>query len=505
MRGSFTFLNQTVQMGEVDWRTPGPSRLWTYNLHYFGYAADIAWAHRLTGDVAFLRRIEALAATWIEQTADGTGTAWEPYTLSLRIVNWIHWLLIAGEGVEPDIRRRVHVSLHRQLRCLSSRIEWHILANHVLENLFALVAGGLLFDGTAARDWLSRGTRLLERELRVQVNLDGGHFERSPMYHALLTARVLETAALLNACGHTAADAVAEVGERMLAALRLLRRLDGTLHLINDSANNVAPALCSIAARSPRVVAAPSITHRVWSMPPSAFYGFRDDANGESLIIDAGAPSPSFQPGHAHCGLLSYELELNGRPVIVDSGVHGYDGDSYREYSRSTRAHNTVMIDDREQNEMWGVFRIARRAEVRRTSLGTAAETFHFEAAYSPYFDNKIVHVRRFVRDENGWTITDVVEGAHRRPLASFVHFHPGFALAMNGDVCIATDRRGAVHIRLAGFDQVDVVRAGSSPLQAWYLPEFGRALPAPLLMASIYHNRGQPFGVNIRWERHAS
>ena len=29
--------------------------------------------------------------------------------------------------------------------------------------------------------------------------------------------------------------------------------------------------------------------------------------------------------------------------------MHGYDGDPYREYVRSTRAHNTVMISGGEQ------------------------------------------------------------------------------------------------------------------------------------------------------------
>jgi len=37
-----------------------------------------------------------------------------------------------------------------------------------------------------------RGQRLLARELREQILPDGGHFERSPMYHAILLKDVLD-------------------------------------------------------------------------------------------------------------------------------------------------------------------------------------------------------------------------------------------------------------------------------------------------------------------------
>jgi hypothetical protein len=66
------------------------------------------------------------------------------------------------------------------------------------------------------------------------------------------------------------------------------------------------------------------------------------------MIIDCDAVSPSYQPGHTHCDMLSYELALDGRPVFVDTGVYDYEPSAERAWSRSTRAHNTVGVDGAE-------------------------------------------------------------------------------------------------------------------------------------------------------------
>jgi len=49
---------------------------------------------------------------------------------------------------------------------------------------------------------------------------------------------------------------------------------------------------------------------------------------------------------HRHAdnfNILLYEKNMN---ILVDSGKYSYDNDRYREYCKSTRAHNVVLIDD---------------------------------------------------------------------------------------------------------------------------------------------------------------
>src|SRR5690606_31907456 len=105
---------------------------------------------------------------------------WEPYPLSLRIVNWIKWAM-SGSTLSPTMEQ----SLAIQVRWLTGRLEYHLLGNHLFANAKALVMAGLFFKGPEADAWLAKGLSILEREVPQQLLPDGGHFERSTMYHAL--------------------------------------------------------------------------------------------------------------------------------------------------------------------------------------------------------------------------------------------------------------------------------------------------------------------------------
>ena len=128
----------------------------------------------------------------------------------LRIVNWIKWFLAAQPDQVLPSRPGSH-SLAVQTRWLRSRLEWHLLGNHLFANAKALVFAGLYFDGAEAQAWLVRGCAILARELPEQILADGGQFERSPMYHALALEDLLD---LLNLIG---------------ARRRRIRRLRATL------------------------------------------------------------------------------------------------------------------------------------------------------------------------------------------------------------------------------------------------------------------------------------
>ena len=155
-------------------------KLWLYNLHYFdGLAASADDEHR-----ALQRR---LVARWIAENPPGHGNGWEPYPISLRLVNWIKWSL-SGEALD----RAWLASLAVQARWLARHIEWHLLGNHLLANAKALLFAGLFFDGPEAWRWFEQGLSIYEREIPRQILADGGHFELSPMYHAIILEDFLD-------------------------------------------------------------------------------------------------------------------------------------------------------------------------------------------------------------------------------------------------------------------------------------------------------------------------
>ncbi|MCZ7560458.1 MAG: hypothetical protein M5U30_10700 [Burkholderiaceae bacterium] len=219
----FRFLSVERELAAPgDWDRADWPRLWRYNLHYFD---DLA-AHDAADRESWHR---ALIERWIADNPPGRGTGWEPYPVSLRIVNWIKWALAGGatdDGVAPRLSAAAVQSLAVQARWLRQRLEIHLLGNHLWANAKALVFAGAFFDGAEASGWRETGLALLRRELREQILPDGGHFERSPMYHATLLEDLLDLLQLgdryAGAIPAADLDAWRETSGRMLRWLRVM-------------------------------------------------------------------------------------------------------------------------------------------------------------------------------------------------------------------------------------------------------------------------------------------
>lgn len=499
--GVFRFLNHAERLSGVGWRRRYVNPLWSYNLHYFDFAVDLAWACRLTNDGQYAQRLEELLDSWIEGAVPGRGDGWDPYPTSLRVVNWIYALLLVGGRLEPGLRARVETEVYRQAAFLAHRLELHILANHLQKNYKALALAGLLFADARSHRWQRMGERGLWRELFEQVLDDGVHYERSPMYHAIALSDYLETVMLLRAAGRAVPDVVVERIRRMVHAMGVLSRPDGRLHLFNDAAQGISPSrawlsfLAGLALREhiPR-------PEGPIAVPAAGYFGWFGSAGGDRFLIDCGDPGPRYQPGHAHCDLLSFELDLGGRPVVVDSGTSGYDGDPLREYVRSTRAHNTLVIGGQEQSEVWGTFRMARRAVVLYARQTASQSRYRFAGAYSPFYSRRVSHHRTVTHRGSEWVIEDRVEGATEARLSGFVHLHPDFRIEeANVDRIVARSGDISITIEPFGVDGVVVRKGERDPAQGWYCPEFGKALPAPVVELVVNANDGRNFGYAIR------
>ena len=198
----FTFLNQTARPN--GWNDPALPKLWLYNLHYFDFLGEKL---KCEGEVE-QRKME-LVLKWIAENPAGYGNGWEPYPISLRVVNWIKWLgtrgeklkcevegegEAEGEGGEERSEALIRRSLTEQVEWLSKRLEYHLLANHLLANAKALVFAGAFLG---VEKWYRKGMAIYRKELPEQICADGVHFERSAMYHSIILEDVMDCFKLL--------------------------------------------------------------------------------------------------------------------------------------------------------------------------------------------------------------------------------------------------------------------------------------------------------------------
>lgn len=473
----FCFLNREKAFPntQVDWVSAGMPKLWRYNLHYFDY---------LSGSSRSRDEKAALISNWIARNATGAPDAWEPYTLSLRMVNWIKFFLLADTVLHHEW---LH-SLYAQGLWLEHNLEDHLLANHHLKNGVALFFAGVYFEGTDADRWLAKGRQILTDELDEQFLSDGGHFERSPMYHAISLVDYLDVLNLM--VGSQRAlhfEEQQRFTTRVHEALSFLDDIclpDGDIPLFNDAALGIAPSPDDILTYGNRILTykrrsfSAGLTTSAKSQ--TGYYVIRDAS--DMMVIDCGPVGPDYQPGHAHADTLSFELAVNGRRIIVDSGVYDYEPGRRRTYARSTRAHNTLCIDQQDQSETWGVFRVARRAYPiygRITGDGEVRATF--EGAHDGYarLSGRLTHSRMIEYVSPGeWTVRDTVNGEGIHTIESLLHVHPDYRLLLVGRSAEIRDERGNAILVIAPTPNVALtIEPG------WYFPEFGLEYPNSTLV----------------------
>lgn len=486
----FIFLNCRHRFpGRIDWHISPFSRLWCYNLHYFDYALDpsrnTAWV------------IETMRH-WIATVPPRKSTGWEPYPASLRIVNWIKFALTRDHGVAHD--HAWQASLYQQVAWLERNLEHEIQANHLLKNVKALIFGGVYFSGAAPDRWLRKGLRLMLNEARDQFLADGGHYERSAMYHAIALEDLLDVIALAQSSpGLLDNQSMKQFLGIARAAVHYLNDItypQGTPPMFNDSVPGIASDAAILWEYAQRLLptgdalSAPPATDLI-AKQETGYYGYRH--NDEMLLIDAGSIGPSYQPGHGHCDLLSFELIVGGRPVVVDSGVFDYEDTALRQVLRRTAAHNTVRIDQMEQSDVWGCFRVGRRAEPGSVDvLADLPIEFRFRGSHDGYrhLRGQPVHRRTLdCRPGRSWRVTDDILGTGRHQLESFIHFHPDLTLQRADDAWLLINAEGHAlyRVSLAGGD--------GEMLHTDYCPGFGIRRRNTSLCLSVSADLPHSFG----------
>ncbi|TAK44635.1 MAG: alginate lyase family protein [Saprospiraceae bacterium] len=427
----FKFLNQEKDFsGAVPWDFDGHGRLWTYNLNYFEYLLQPGLSKEQG-----LKLINGFLDDW-----ENLHTGIEPFPTSLRIVSWVKFLAEHQIGDE-----RIQRFLWLQIEVLSDNLEYHLLGNHLLENGFALLFGAAWFSDSGI---YRKAKGILAPELAEQILPDGGHFERSPMYHCLILNRLLDAIHLLKnnptVPGRELLPLFQRKATSMVGWLREMQFANGELPLFNDSARGVAPAPSQLLAYAKRL----DISGTKTNLEESGYRMIR--RKNYELAIDAGDVGPDYIPGHAHSDTLSFELHIRQQPFIIDPGISTYEKNERRQWERSTAAHNTVQLGALEQTEVWGGFRVAGRAHARILE----ESEFEIRATHDGYRRIGARHERTFQFDDTRILIIDEVKGGGKHAAKARFHFHP----SVNATLKNFTVETDFWSLHFAGAEKVEVL-----------------------------------------------
>lgn len=482
---SFRFLNVERSLtAPACWNHADWPKLWLYNAHYFDDLAASGAPQRRAWH-------EQLIARWVAENPPPTGNGWEPYPTSLRIVNWVKWVL---QGNALD-RAACH-SLAVQARWLAGRLEHHLLGNHLWANAKALVFAGTFFEGAQAQHLREKGLKLVRRELAEQILPDGGHFERSPMYHAIVLEDVLDLVQLAHLYPGIFAerdvDAWRKTAARMLRALALMTHPDGQIAFFNDAAFRIAPALAALAAYG-HALDIPTPPEPSVPLQALADTGYmRLEVGPACLIADVAPVGSDYIPGHAHADTLSFEWSLHGRRIFVNGGTSTYEAGSERMRQRSTPMHNTVCVDGHDSTQVWGGFRVARRARPFDLQAGREGEAVWLSAAHDGYrrLPGEVTHRRTWSLDTQKLRVADALQGRFTSAVARF-RLHPALHVTFL-EPCSGVIEGEGTRIEWVG-------RGGGTArlLEETWHPEFGLTLSCQVLEIRF---QGPELQVEFKW-----
>lgn len=407
-----------------------------WELSRLQFMTDLGRAFWLTNDAAYKYEFKSILFDWETFNPVDIGVNWTcSMEVAIRAVN-ILWGLhfFRFDDSENEFVKRIIRSLYYHGRHIEKNLEdisRGANSNHLISDYLGLFyLGVLLPELKCSSRWKKLAQNGLENEIALQVFPDGADYECSTSYHRLvleifLSAYILGKGNDINFSENYLArlDAMLNFSETITApsGLAPLTGDNDDGFIVKLSTENPADHRWlvdighqSLGKRSSAAI--PIAEERLWYLGPETLSCANDrKASGSHLFENsgyavirgdgfhllynaAGVPRGNLG-GHKHNDILSITLELDGVPYLIDPGTFCYSADfDLRNLSRSIRCHNTVMIDDAEQNRFLPerLFYL-RRDAVPKIDLWTKTDdSIILSALHDGYkrLDGNIVHCR---------------------------------------------------------------------------------------------------------------
>lgn len=533
--GRNTPMRPATRIDYRDHRATGDCKLvWEPNRHQ--HLPVLARAWRVTGDDRYARAALAHVNGWIDQCPYGYGMNWRsPLEIALRVINWALTLeLLQGcQVLASGLAIRIAASSFQHVEEIARKYSRYSSANNHLIG----EAAGVFIASTYFANFVNSGCRaedarrILENEIRRQVAPDGGSREQATGYHlfvleffilaALVGDRMgrpfskeyrnrlenmFEFLAELTACGPLPALGDSDDGfvfdlggrgERVETLLRIgaamFRRPEWVRGTV--AAGEAAWWLLGVPAEvPPRESRQPAPTIRSRAMDATGLFllqhGSRQD-DSISVLVDAGSHGFGSIAAHGHADALSLVLRVDGRDVLIDPGTFDYfTHPDWRSYFRSTRAHNTIVVDGRDQSEMLGPFLWGRRANTRLVAWEPAPDGGRIAAEHDGYSSlrHAVTHRRtvQLLGQEGELQICDELFADGPHEVTQYWHFaeHCRVQLVSSHELLVLVgDSRLALRL---DPQLVPVLFHGSdSPLAGWVSRAYHCKQPAFTVAAS--------------------
>ena len=423
--GRFEFAGHTVTSASPPWVVADNDihpPYWRRALHEFTWLRDL---RALGGDEA--RQVaRTLTLAWIDRHQQWSWPAWRADTIALRIVAWLTHYDVFFASADDSFRRSLMTSIGRQIRHLARILPVEVDGAARLTALKGLICGAVSLPCPNVVE--DNALALLKRELSRQIFPDGGHVERNPTLQLRVLCDLIDIRATLNAGRRELPESLQHAIDRLAPMLRFFRHGDRALAHFNGSNEgdvrlvDLALSQADARGRAPR------------SAPHTGFE--RLSAGRMLVLVDVGCAAPGLDQT-ACAGTLSFEASVGRDRLIVNCGAAAEGDHQWQRACRTTAAHSTAQMDNRNSSEIRDDGAIGRRPSTvvcnREDEDGSSLLSMSHDGYLAPL---SIIHERQLYLAADGEDLRgeDKFAGPAGHPFTIRFHLHPRVQASLSKD-----------------------------------------------------------------------
>lgn len=512
--------------------------IWEPNRHQHLVVLARAW--RTSGNDTYIKAIKEQVESWLIQCPYGYGMNWRsPMELSIRLINWVWTLDLTYEsGLFSGVFRDcLFHSIYLHLREVTRKYSQGSSANnHLIGEAGGVFIATSYFPQLAnAQKWQGESFDILCREIGLQTFADGSNKELALEYQFFVLQFFLLCGLVGRWCGKEFPAEYWHNVERQLLFIGRLQEgggssvffgdaddgyvLDlgdsptdpkpllaaGVLLFENAQCKGWAPEYCESlrwlfgATSRDRFLSITSggMTDRIVShaFPDSGFYllqsGHKDTNDRISVLFDCGQLGFGAIAAHGHADALSFTLRAFGEDILIDPGTYDYfTFPEWRSYFKSTLAHNTIEVDDKDQSIMLGLFLWGKRAQARCLEWHPSDNGGRVRGEHTGYLRLKepVLH-RRSIQLE-GLTrllqIADEIVTKGQHTIRFALHFSPTCTLEQLDETGFRIFcRNGCALLRLDRNLDIRLFHGSQKPPLGWRSSGYHQKQPCTTLIGS--------------------
>jgi hypothetical protein len=431
LNNQFTFLNNKFSFkNNVEWANNEQNSLWNFHLNYFDYLNDLIILYKTMQQEIFLLKGQSLVQEWTNCSNRYNNVMWAPYTISLRLLNWMSFYSYLIEYKHVDsVPKTVLVSIRKQLRYLKMNLEHDVRGNHLFENLKTIILTEYFLDNTRL---VNKYIKRINRALKKQVLEDGCHFEKSISYHIIVLNGILDVLSIVD-YNLDSLNTLKKYASIMLEFYNKIKYTNVDYPLFNDSNYTMTEKITGdvFKKKSSLVLSENHLLVKRLKFT-SKYFVYQNQRL--RLTMDLGNLGSNYLLAHSHNDIFNFEVLVDNQKIITDTGVFEYENSKQRHHSRSTQAHNTVQVNGYEQSDIWSSFRNGYRPTRFTTNIEERKNYKLFKGKYK--YKNKYTHERNFyITTNNAIVIIDNVISKKKYSLNSYLHFAPEVKVILHEDI----------------------------------------------------------------------